>query len=421
MEKQTRKKTSIVRRIVIVLLVVLLFVAPMSIPPTAEAASQAELDALKKQQQELEKKQAELKKKMEQAGDSLEEQQEKLDALNKQISVVEEQIGLSEDLIGKLGDLIADKDGEILNREQQIAEREAEIEKDFKTLQVRIRSLAKIGNLSALQMLFNVDEYTDYLLKSKLMENISRNDQKLIEDLEAEIKALDEEKVGLESDKNLLNDTKVAVEAEKAVADAKKAELDSLYVAAAKLKKDLEKQLNTYEKNQSALDKEADKLEENIQKMLKELAEQDQTQYTTGTMFWPVPTVKKISSGYGQRWGKLHGGIDIANGKAYGEPIYAAADGEVYYANYTSEWGGGYGYYCMINHGKDSKGRQIVTLYAHMSKILARKKDVVVGGKTILGYIGSTGNSTGPHLHFEVRVNGTKVDPIKEGYVVIPK
>ena len=119
------------------------------------------------------------------------------------------------------------------------------------------------------------------------------------------------------------------------------------------------------------------------------------------------------------RWGKLHKGIDIANGSIpiYGQNIVAAADGVVIYANKTNSWGGGYGYYIMIDHGKDSKGRTITTLYAHNSKVHVSVGDKVTGGKTVIAQAGSSGNVTGPHLHFEVRVNGTCVDPIANGYL----
>ena len=132
----------------------------------------------------------------------------------------------------------------------------------------------------------------------------------------------------------------------------------------------------------------------------------------------------KISSYFGPRWGTTHKGIDIANGKAAGEKIYPAADGTVIYSRYTL--GSTYGLYCMVSHGKDAQGNEIVTLYAHMKVNNVRKGDIVKAndangkGGTVLGLIGSTGDSTGPHLHFEVRVNGTAIDPIKNGYVKDP-
>ena len=142
--------------------------------------------------------------------------------------------------------------------------------------------------------------------------------------------------------------------------------------------------------------------------------------YVATSMYWPVPTVRALSSFFGDRWGRMHRGVDIANGSIpiYGQNIVAAADGTVIYANSISTWGGGYGYYCMVDHGRDSKGRQVVTLYAHCSVMYARVGQKVVGGQTVLAKAGNTGNVTGPHLHFEVRLNGTAVDPLK-GYISV--
>ncbi|HBT63865.1 MAG TPA: hypothetical protein DEB10_04280, partial [Ruminococcaceae bacterium] len=135
----------------------------------------------------------------------------------------------------------------------------------------------------------------------------------------------------------------------------------------------------------------------------------------------PVPAVRNISSFYGKRWGRLHKGIDIANGSVpvYGQNIVAAHSGTVIYSNYTSVWGGGYGYHIIIDHGVDGKGRKISTLYAHCSKVFVRVGDKVVGGKTVIAKAGSTGDVTGPHLHFEVRENGVAVDPLAKGYLKV--
>ena len=204
-------------------------------------------------------------------------------------------------------------------------------------------------------------------------------------------------------------------------ASAKKKEMEKLYKAIQAEEKKILAQANNYkaqiEKNKKLLDD----IDKEIQKIIASKSNNN-SQYS-GTMFWPVPTVRNISSGFGSRWGTVHRGIDIANGSVpiYGEKIYAAESGTVIYSNYTSTWGGGYGYYCIVDHGLDSKGRRISTLYAHTSKMYARVGDKVTRGKTVLALAGDTGNVTGPHLHFEVRVNGVAVDPIKNGYVSLNK
>lgn len=139
-------------------------------------------------------------------------------------------------------------------------------------------------------------------------------------------------------------------------------------------------------------------VEENI---IKEPVEQVVLKGTKagGTLTTPVPTVY-ISSPFGPRWGSFHSGVDFA--LSQGEPIYAACSGTVCYSGYS----GGYGKLIKIDHGS---GMQ--TCYAHCSSLLVSNGQQVEAGETI-GLIGSTGNSTGPHLHFEVIINGNRVDPL---------
>ena len=128
---------------------------------------------------------------------------------------------------------------------------------------------------------------------------------------------------------------------------------------------------------------------------------------------WPTLDTSYITSSYGTRVHpiqgitKNHDGIDIAG--AMGDPVYAAADGIIIYSSYNN---GGYGNMVMIDHGVSNEGVKVVTLYAHGSKLVKSVGDAVKKGDIVLE-VGSTGNSTGPHLHFEVRENGTHVDPKK--------
>jgi murein DD-endopeptidase MepM/ murein hydrolase activator NlpD len=116
---------------------------------------------------------------------------------------------------------------------------------------------------------------------------------------------------------------------------------------------------------------------------------------------WPVNG--PVTSGFGMRWGRMHEGIDI--GVGYGTPIHAAASGRVVYAG----WMSGYGNLVAIDHG-----RGISTAYGHQSSIAVAVGQIVSQGETI-GYVGCTGHCFGPHLHFEVRINGAPVDPL--GYL----
>ncbi len=134
-------------------------------------------------------------------------------------------------------------------------------------------------------------------------------------------------------------------------------------------------------------------------------------EYVGGEFMWPVPGYGYISSPYGYRtWSngyvEFHNGIDIAKGSQssiMGAAIVASNDGVVIRAAYNA---GGYGYYIIIDHGG---GR--MTVYGHCNTLLVRVNDIVIQGETI-ATVGSTGNSTGPHLHFEIRINGSNVNPV---------
>ncbi len=124
---------------------------------------------------------------------------------------------------------------------------------------------------------------------------------------------------------------------------------------------------------------------------------------STGSFMWPVPYTHSISSYYEWRWGRMHWGIDIAAGGIYGQDIVASDGGTVTFAG---DDGGGYGYYVIIDHGNGYS-----TCYAHCSSLAVSAGQYVSQGETI-GYVGSTGYSTGPHLHFEVRKGSDKLNPL---------
>ena len=139
------------------------------------------------------------------------------------------------------------------------------------------------------------------------------------------------------------------------------------------------------------------------QKRIRTLLRQDRfpISFGSGRVGWPVPGYTTISSPFGMRWGRLHAGIDIP--APVGTPIRAADSGTVVLAGFT----GGYGNYTCIQHT-----RELSTCYGHQSKILVRPGQDVRSGQ-VIGLVGSTGNSTGPHLHFETRVDGRPIDPLR--------
>ena len=131
--------------------------------------------------------------------------------------------------------------------------------------------------------------------------------------------------------------------------------------------------------------------------------------YTGGIFTWPISDSSAyISSYYGPRtnpYTGFHGGIDFTCSGAMGKSLHAAGSGTVIYVNSTNTWGSGWGYHIIIDHGDG-----LTTLYAHMGTVAVSEGETVTQGQYI-GTIGMTGNTTGPHCHLEVRINGDRTNP----------
>ncbi len=374
----------------------------------ASAATKSELE---QKLESLEKKEQQIKNNLANTSAELSASQQRKNLLDSQIDNVEAQINLLEEKLSNLNNKVAAKEKAIQQATTDITAKEQAIEATHTALGQRLKAIAKSGNMSALQRLLNTENYTDYLLKSKAAECIADHDQAIMDELAAALKEIQQQKTKLEQEKKEIQSQQAEVKTLKGTSDKKKRQLDTLYSAAQTEVKKLSSSESYYKQQLAATKKEIEKTDAAIAALINSTGSTGN--YNSRWMYWPVPTVRAVSSFFGDRWGTKHKGLDIANGAVpiYGENIVAAADGTVIYANYTSTWGGGYGYYCIVDHGRNSNGQIVSTLYAHCSKMYARVGQKVTGGKTVLAKAGRTGDVTGPHLHFEVRLNGVQVDP----------
>ena len=250
----------------------------------------------------------------------------------------------------------------------------------------------------------NSKSIIDFVSKYYVVQKITEYDSKAIDEL-GETK-LELEKINnqLEEDKAQMKLTKVEAEKQTVVLTNTRTVYENHKNSLSESEKQLNAQIETYKKQQQELE---NLIRYTISGSTYEL------KYSGGVMKWPTLESSYITSPYGSRLHpiqgivKNHDGIDI--GGKTGDPVYAAADGIVIYSQFNT---GGYGNMVMVDHGLDSNGVKIVTLYAHGDKLLKSVGDTVKQGDVIME-MGSTGNSTGPHVHFEVRENGTHVDPKK--------
>ena len=366
---------------------------------TVFSASAASTSTLKSKIAELESKSKALEKKIAAVKAEKKEPQKVKNMLNEQIANLEEQISVYVDRIAELKSSIS-------KYQKQIDEKEAVIQNTKDTLKQRVRliSMSSAGGNEAIMILSSAN-FGDYLTGRGFVRSITSKDRSIVDEMNEAIAEIKESKSVLDEQIAEQNSLKAELDAKNNQIKAKRAEVNQILA-----------ELNS---KQASLEKQNGITEAEINRITKEIqaatgsgssgkvSADKSIVYKGGKFAWPVPGYYGISSYYGYRWGSLHAGIDISSSGINGKPIVAAADGQVLVSGWSS---GGYGYYVTINHGY-MDGKNYTTLYGHMSRTACSAGQRVKRGQ-VIGYVGSTGWSTGPHCHFEVRINGSTVNPL---------
>ncbi|WP_197036629.1 murein hydrolase activator EnvC family protein [Faecalibacterium prausnitzii] len=386
----------------------------VSVYPATAATSMSSLqNKLDKLSQSIVQHKKELSnaKKKEQAAKALESE------LKEKVTVVQSQISVLKGQIAEVQNSIGLKEQEIAAKEQQITEKEAEIADQWGDFKQHMAAMQELRDGGSVAMLSAVNDLYELLTFNEVMQDISIKDTEILDNMKNAKEALESDKLTLESQRSELQSKKADLDAQNSQMRAKQNELNSS-VAAAQMsaaeaqqaQKDAQAAIESDEMNYEAVKKQ-------IQKMIAAAAASKPTLSFTG-FICPLKSYSRISSEYGWRKNpvtgvnKLHAGTDFA--APGGTPIYAAASGYVQVAGWSS---GGYGNYVIIYHGKMSDGNQYSTLYGHMRSVATSAGKYVQQGE-IIGYVGSTGNSTGNHLHLEVWKGGSKANAVNpRGYI----
>ena len=386
----------------------------VSVYPATAATSMSSLqNKLDKLSQSIVQHKKELSnaKKKEQAAKALESE------LKEKVTVVQSQISVLKGQIAEVQNSIGLKEQEIAVKEQQITEKEAEIADQWGGFKQHMAAMQELRDGGSVAMLSAVNDLYELLTFNEVMQDISIKDTEILDNMKNAKEALESDKLTLESQRSELQSKKADLDAQNSQMRAKQNELNSS-VAAAQMsaaeaqqaQKDAQAAIESDEMNYEAVKKQ-------IQKMIAAAAASKPTLSFTG-FICPLKSYSRISSEYGWRKNpvtgvnKLHAGTDFA--APGGTPIYAAASGYVQVAGWSS---GGYGNYVIIYHGKMSDGNQYSTLYGHMRSVATSAGKYVQQGE-IIGYVGSTGNSTGNHLHLEVWKGGSKANAVNpRGYI----
>ncbi len=406
--------------------------------------SASKVSEAKEKVEEYKAQQKEFDEQIKETEDDIAREEENQKAIKKQMDTVQKTIQSLDEYISELQANIDDLNNQIEKTQELVDTKKAEIDTGISNFKKRLRAMYIAGNDSYTSIILGADDFYDILMKVELVKRVADHDNKVIDSLvalkneyEAAEKKLEEQKAQVESEK-------ATYDKQKEEKKQQRAKLKQLYSQSAEAEKALKEDKAVFEKKKSEIAKEQKNAEAQWAKLVEEARQraaareaarraawQNDTpsgntartaggsSKVTGDFIWPVPGFYNITYGVGWRWGAYHAGIDIASSGIRGAQIVASDAGTVVQAeNYCPHdygksgscgCGGGYGRHCIVDHGNG-----YMTLYGHMENCIVNVGDKVNQGQT-LGYVGSTGFSTGAHCHFEVRLNGAAQDP--ENYV----
>lgn len=350
---------------------------------------------LEKETERLEKEQKEINSKLNSNSNKIKQEKERQALLEQQIINVKDQIALYEQKIELLESQIEVKNAEIDTKLVEIEDNEVKFSQ-----RVRAMYIAN-SNASTLTTLLGAKSFSDFLNRAEIIKRISQSDRELIDTLTSQKEELN--RIKTEQEKQQAD-----LVAAKNTQANKQTELTGYYNSSEAAELELVKKEKEYMRQKEQNKKLIDQNEAEIRKLLEA---SNMGEAPEGEFKWPIPASSRITSPFGYRTlggiKEFHYGVDIAAPK--GTDIVAAQSGKVILVKKQDY---GYGWYLMIDHGGG-----YATLYAHTSAIDVNVGDTVARGQ-VIAHVGTTGNSTGYHCHFEVRVNGQYNDPMK--FVVKP-
>jgi len=371
----------------------------------------ASITDLNKQKQELEKKKSNVNSKLNEASQKLDENKSNQASLSAEIQQLDKEIQEAEQKLNSINQQINQKNKEIIDLGNKIEKIKERIQKRDKILKERARAMQANGSVNYLDVILGAQSFTDLISRITAVSTIMEADKSIIEEHKRDHKLLNDNKAKVEQEKEQIESLKAQLETTKSTLETKKAKKDQVMSQLKKEENEIEEYTMSLQEqqevyaNQEAAVKKAIELEKQRQAEAAKARQQTSASsrssggsapatLVTGGLFIR-PTSGPITSGFGSRDLGNHKGIDI--GGSSGDPVYAAADGVVY-RSYRSA---SYGNVVFITHYIN--GKTYDTIYAHLSSRGVSEGDVVKQGQYI-GAKGTTGQSTGVHLHFELHV-----------------
>lgn len=428
------------KRILCAMLCVCMISIPMAIPTTVSAEDS--ISDLEQQLQQLEQENQKYQKILDDTKSDIAEKEEYKSALVSKVQVLDEKIAVTREKISSLNDDIKEK-------QDAYDKGLSEVEDQFDALANRLRILYMSGNATDLEIIFGAKDFSDLIDKMELVKSLANSDKELISEIQTKLNELSTKKEALEADKKDLETQQASLKSDqdefnKLISDndeilknlyASNSEAQNSLESAALQSDEIEAKISQYYAAQKAAAEHAAQASQSSSGSSSSSSSSSSSGSSSsgslssgsssvivpsGSGFaWPTPGFVILSSEWFEdREVYNHGGIDIAGAGIMGTPVVAAADGTVVATNsscthnwgksYSCGCGGGYGNYVMISHAGGK-----MTVYGHLTSLTVSSGQSVSRGQ-VIGYVGSTGNSTGPHLHYECRLNGVRYNPMSE-------
>lgn len=370
------------------------------LPAYGAKSLEGELNDAKGEQSELEKERKSAQK-------TLDKLETKKDQLEDYIKEIDADLNSRQKEITKLAGELEEKEGQIAQTEAELQAAVEKAQRQYEGMKERIKFVYENGNQSYLELILKAKNFSDFINRAELVSQVYEYDKNMLLSYEELQKSIAATKEQLDEDKKTIQTMQANAEYEKEqlqiVADAKEAQVKEYQSDI----KSMEEKIKEYDKEIEQRNAVIKQLEEQVKKQKAAQAQAGAAtpKYTGGKFTWPCPSSTRITDEYGMRDDpilhvqKMHNGIDI--GAAYGSDIVAAYEGTVVAAAYDSSMGN----YVMIDHGGE-----LYTVYMHCSSFVTSVGAKVKAGQSI-AKVGSTGRSTGNHLHFSVRLNSSYVSP----------
>ena len=370
------------------------------------AVTQSDINNIKSDLSDIRAQKKEAEEKLASIRNDLSRAKEQVELIQNQVLLCEQEINASQAMLDHYDNEIAFKQDEIRDLEEQEAEQ-------YREFYQQVRWLEETGGVSYLSILFEASSFSDMLEYAMLITDIMDYSNRIIEKLEATQTELNMAREALQADRDAQAEVQRDLENRRQELEEKRAEAQALMNRIAASESEYAEEAKKLADSEALVEKQLKQAETKYAAQLAELERQRQASVnlTSGNWYWPLPGRYSISSLFGGRIDPINGRPDNHTGTDIpaprGTPIYAAQDGVVTTVN-SNPNASTYGNYCIISHGGG-----YATLYAHQSQAPSVSEGQTVTKGQLIGYVGSTGRTTGSHLHFELRISGVRNDVLK--------